>query len=66
MATPNEFDIIVFGASGYTGRLVAEYLQSQYGDGADGGLTWAMCGRNLEKLKTTRDELGLSPTVPVL
>ena len=30
MATPNEFDIIVFGASGYTGRLVAEYLQSQW------------------------------------
>ncbi|PLW67836.1 saccharopine dehydrogenase family protein [Pseudohalioglobus lutimaris] len=66
MAIPNKFDIIVFGASGYTGRLVAEYLHSQYGDGTDGGLAWAMCGRDLEKLKTTRDELGLSPSVPVL
>ena len=25
------FDIVVFGASGYTGRLVAEYLAAEYG-----------------------------------
>ena len=25
-----EFDIIIYGASGYTGRLVAEYLQAEY------------------------------------
>ena len=31
---PNaEFDIIVYGATGYTGRLVAEYLAQRYGIG---------------------------------
>ena len=25
-----EFDVVVFGATGFTGRLVAEYLQNQY------------------------------------
>jgi len=30
-----EFDVIVWGASGFTGRLVAEYLAQQYGPGGD-------------------------------
>ena len=29
--TPREFDIIVYGATGYTGRLVAEYLKGKTG-----------------------------------
>ena len=28
-ATEKPFDIVVFGASGYTGRLVAEYLAEE-------------------------------------
>ena len=27
-----EFDVVVFGASGYTGKLVAEYIQNEYGE----------------------------------
>ena len=30
MKTATEFDIIVYGATGYTGRLVAEYLSQEY------------------------------------
>ena len=26
-----EFDVIIYGATGFTGRLVAEYMESQYG-----------------------------------
>ena len=37
-----EFDIIVYGASGFTGRLVAEYMQQQYGR----SVNWAMAGRS--------------------
>ena len=33
MNSAAEFDIIVYGASGYTGRLVAEYLAGRYGVG---------------------------------
>ena len=47
-----EFDIIVYGATGYTGRLVAEYLK----DKTD--LKWAMAGRSLSKLEEVRDLIG--------
>jgi short subunit dehydrogenase-like uncharacterized protein len=61
-------DLIVFGATGFTGRLVAEYLHSTYGVGseANAGVRWAMAGRNLDKLKQVRDELGISADLPLL
>lgn len=51
-----EFDIIIQGATGFTGTLVAEYLLRQYGVG--GNLRWALAGRSEEKLQQVRDELG--------
>ena len=56
MAT-EEFDIIVYGATGYTGRLVAEYLSEHYGSG-DNAPKWAMAGRSQEKLEEVRDLIG--------
>ncbi|NNE40189.1 MAG: saccharopine dehydrogenase [Marinicaulis sp.] len=43
-----KYDVIVYGASGFTGRLVAEYLNQSYG--IDGNVRWAMAGRNAGKL----------------
>ena len=60
-----EFDIIVYGATGYTGRLVAEYLASHYGDRADGP-SWAMAGRSLDKLEQVRDAIGAPDTTPLV
>jgi short subunit dehydrogenase-like uncharacterized protein len=57
-----EFDLIVFGATGFTGRLVAEYLHTS---GA-GGARWAIAGRSLDKLARVRDELQLPPSVALL
>ena len=57
------FDVIIYGASGFTGRLVAEYLQDEYG-GSD--LKWAMAGRSTDKLKTVRREMGISSDIPVI
>lgn len=54
--TNREFDIIVWGATGFTGSLVAEYLLSQYG--VDGSLRWAVAGRSAAKLATLRKDLG--------
>ena len=54
--TQPKFDVVVYGASGFTGKLVAEYLAAQYGPGS--GLTWAMAGRSRDKLATVRDEIG--------
>ncbi len=59
-----EFDIIVYGASGFTGRLVAEYLARQYGVG--GQVRWAMAGRSLEKLTAVRDEIGAPAETPLV
>ena len=59
-----EFDVVVFGASGYTGKLVAEYIQSEYGE--NGSVKWAIAGRNREKLEGIREELGLSSALSIL
>ena len=57
-------DIVVYGASGFTGRLVAAYLHATYG--ADGDLKWAMAGRSAAKLEAVRDEMGLPADVPLV
>ena len=59
------FDIIVYGATGYTGRLVAEHLDQHYGTREDGP-NWTMAGRNLDKLEAVRDEIGLPDTTPLV
>ncbi|MFT7262111.1 MAG: short subunit dehydrogenase-like uncharacterized protein [Halioglobus sp.] len=50
-----EFDIIIWGATGFTGRLVAEYLVDTYG--VEGDLLWAIAGRNQDKLEEVRRSL---------
>ena len=45
-------------ATGFTGRLVAEYLLSRYGH--DGELRWAIAGRDARKLARVASELGMS------
>ena len=52
-----EFDIIVWGATGFTGALVAHYLLRQYG--SDGDLRWAIAGRSQKKLDALQQELGV-------
>ena len=57
-----EFDIVIHGATGFTGRLVVEYLLTL----PDGGLRWAMGGRSAEKLAAVRDELGAPADTPLV
>jgi len=62
---PNaEFDVVVFGATGFTGRLVAEYLDAQYGNGK--AFSWAMAGRSADKLAQVRDEIGAPAGTPLI
>lgn len=59
-----KFDIVVYGATGYTGQLVAEYLAAHYvGEGAP---TWAMAGRSREKLASVRDAIGAPADTPLI
>src|SRR5579871_909640 len=59
-----EFDVIVFGATGYTGRLVAEHLLKTYG--ADGAVKWAMAGRSKNKLAEVRNLIGAPAGLPLV
>jgi short subunit dehydrogenase-like uncharacterized protein len=60
MSDAREFDIIVYGATGYTGRLVAEYLKSKT------GLKWAMAGRSADKLAEVRALVGAAADTPLI
>ncbi len=62
MSTNKQFGLVVYGATGYTGRLVCEYLNKQYG--VNGEVKWAMAGRSEEKLAQVRDEMGIPASVP--
>lgn len=50
------YDVVVWGATGFTGRLVAEYLLEAYG--TDDSLRWAIAGRSRAKLEEVRRALG--------
>jgi short subunit dehydrogenase-like uncharacterized protein len=54
-----EHDVVVFGATGFTGALTAEYLASVAGAGR-----WAIAGRSAEKLAAVRERI--SADVPVM
>ncbi len=57
-----DFDIVIYGATGFTGRLVAEYLVQAYPT----GLTWAMAGRSRTKLEEVRDLIGAPADTPLI
>ena len=59
-----EFDVIVFGASGYTGKLVAEYMGKEYGN--DESIRWAIAGRNKDKLSSVKKDLNLNERVSII
>ncbi|WP_417478805.1 saccharopine dehydrogenase family protein [Maricaulis maris] len=56
-----EFDVVVFGATGFTGRLVAEYLAAEHG-----AISWAMAGRSQSKLAEVRDLIGAPANTPLI
>jgi short subunit dehydrogenase-like uncharacterized protein len=63
MSSSAEFDIVIYGASGFTGRLVAEYLAAEYGKS---DLRWAIAGRSLDKLASVRDAIGAPGDLPLI
>jgi short subunit dehydrogenase-like uncharacterized protein len=64
MKSSSKFDIVVYGATGFTGQLVAEYLAANYtGKGAP---RWAMAGRSLDKLVSVRDAIGAPADTPLI
>ena len=58
------YDVTLFGATGFTGALTAEYLAEH----APAGMKVALAGRNMEKLERLREGLGRDggPTIELL
>jgi short subunit dehydrogenase-like uncharacterized protein len=63
-APSRTFDLFVYGASGFTGRMVAEHLLGSHG--TTGEIRWAMAGRSTAKLAEVRDLIGGPPSLPVV
>lgn len=57
--TPRPLDLVVWGATGYTGRLVAEAAAAMMGD-----RPWAIAGRSRERLEAVRDEIASTGSTP--
>ena len=64
MSKSSEFDFVVYGATGFTGKLVVEYLQAKYSNNNE--INWAMAGRSLEKLNQIKTDLGVNNSVKIL
>ena len=59
-----DFDIIVWGATGFTGRLVVEYLASRYPQGQP--VRWAVGARNRNKIEAVLDDLDIGGEKPAI
>ncbi len=64
MGDGRTYDVIVYGATGFTGRLVAEHMLAKYGAGGD--VRWAMAGRSKAKLEAVRSEIGAPADLPLV
>lgn len=56
MPTKKEFDVVIWGATGFTGRLVAEHLSRRLSP--EPGKRWAIAGRDEAKLRQLREQIG--------
>ncbi|MEO0603578.1 MAG: saccharopine dehydrogenase NADP-binding domain-containing protein [Myxococcota bacterium] len=60
--TLRAYDIVIFGVTGFTGRLVADYLANRH---PVPGLRWAIAGRNPTKLEKVAQEVGIEG-IPII
>lgn len=61
MTSTRQFDVVVWGSTGFTGRLTCAYLHSTYPD-----LKWAIAGRNKAVLTELKQALNLKESVEVI
>lgn len=59
-----DFDLIVWGATGFTGRLVVEYLLRNYPQGEQ--IKWAVAGRNMTRLESVVADLSKDGPTPAV
>ena len=57
MTNLNKYDFVIYGATGFTGKLVVEYAINQYNNNDE--ISWAIAGRNNEKLEHIQEKYNL-------
>ena len=57
MSNLNKYDFVIYGATGFTGKLVVEYAINQYNNNDE--ISWAIAGRNNEKLEHILEKYNL-------
>jgi short subunit dehydrogenase-like uncharacterized protein len=58
-----QFDVVIYGATGYTGKLVAEYMAQNY---LESDIKWAIAGRSEEKLAAVKAELNIPSVAHII
>ena len=64
MNDQKKYDFVIYGASGFTGKLVVEYSLEKYLD--HDNITWAIAGRNLEKLENLKNKLNIPDHIDII
>ena len=57
MSNTKQLDLIIWGATGFTGQLVSEYINKKYSNTA---LKWGIAGRNKEKASVIAERLNIA------
>ena len=57
----NKYDFVIYGATGFTGKLVVEYAIKQYNNNNE--VSWAIAGRNNEKLEHVKEKYNLPSNI---
>ena len=57
------FDFVIYGATGFTGKLVVEYALKQY---LNNDISWAIAGRNLKKLEDLKTKLNIPNKIGII
>ena len=61
MSNLNKHDFVIYGATGFTGKLVVEYAIKQYNNNNE--VSWAIAGRNNEKLEYVKEKYNLPSNI---
>ena len=61
MSNLNKYDFVIYGATGFTGKLVVEYAINQYNNNNE--ISWAIAGRNKQKLKHVQEKYNLPSNI---
>ena len=61
MSNLNKYDFVIYGATGFTGKLVVEYAINQYNNNNE--ISWAIAGRNNEKLEHVQEKYNLPSNI---